>query len=333
MSALYVTEQGARLGLDHRRLEIRKDGEVLDEVPLGHVERVVIVGNVGLTTPALKRLMHKGIDLVFVSMTGRYYGRVVGELTPHITLRRAQYRLQAKLDFRQALARRLVAGKLQSQLQLLQVRGEGVETTAHSALLADMQTYSAKAERAQTANALRGIEGSGSARYFGGLRSLLAPSWSFKRRNRRPPRDPINVLLSLGYTLLTRAVESAVYTVGLDPYVGFLHADAYNRPSLALDLVEEFRVWVDALILDVCREEIVTPADFRAGGFEEPPVVMERPAVKRYIAAYEKRLRSRQRHPRTGQRLARWRFLELQARELARCLQHASPDYRPWHTR
>lgn len=329
MSTIYVTEQGARLGLDHRRLEIRKDGEVLAEAPLGHVERVVIVGNVGLTTPALKRLMRKGIDLVFVSMTGQYYGRVIGELTPHIAHRRAQYRLQADEEFRQALAQRLVTGKLHSQLQLL--RTQDRRDDAWRGLLRDMEHYLARAGRAETSNALRGIEGSGAARYFGGLRSLLAPAWSFKRRNRRPPRDPINVLLSLGYTLITRAVESAVYTVGLDPYVGFLHADAYNRPSLALDLVEEFRVWIDALILDVCREGVITSDDFRPGEADEPPVVMARPAVKRYIGAYEQRLREKQRHPRTGQQLARWRFLELQAREMARCLKHATPDYRAWH--
>lgn len=329
MSAIYVTEQGARLGLDHRRLEIRKDGTVIAEAPLGHVERVVIVGNVGLTTPALKRLMRKGIDLVFVSMTGQYYGRVIGELTPHIAHRRAQYRLQADEAFRRAMARRLVVGKLRSQLELLQTQEQ--RDGAWRGLLHDMDHYLARAERAETSNALRGIEGSGAARYFGGLRSLLAPTWSFKRRNRRPPRDPINVLLSLGYTLITRAVESAVYTVGLDPYVGFLHADAYNRPSLALDLVEEFRVWIDGLILDICREGVITPDDFRPGEADEPPVVMTRPAVKRYIGAYEKRLRAKRRHPRTGQQLARWRFLELQAREMAWCLKHAAPDYRAWH--
>ncbi len=329
MSAIYVTEQGARLGLDHHRLEVRKDGEVIAEAPLGHVERVVIVGNVGLTTPALKRLMRKGVDLVFVSMTGQYYGRVVGELTPHIALRRAQYRLQVQDEFRQALARRLVTGKLRSQWQLLQIQDR--QDSTWRTLVCDMEHYLSRVDRVETANALRGLEGSGSARYFGGLRTLLAPTWSFKRRNRRPPRDPINVLLSLGYTLLTRAVESAIYTVGLDPYVGFLHTDTYNRPSLALDLVEEFRVWIDALILDVCREGAITPEDFRPGKAEEPPVVMARPAVKRYIGAYEKRLRAKQRHPRTGQHLARWRFLDLQAREMARALRQATPDYRAWH--
>ena len=111
------------------------------------------------------------------------------------------------------------------------------------------------------------------------------------------------MLLSLGYTLLTRAAENAVRAVGMDPYVGFLHADVYNRPSLALDLVEEFRVIIDGLALYVCNRGLVTPDDFRPGEEDERPVEMDRAAVKRYIQAYESRMQRVSRHPRTGERL------------------------------
>jgi CRISPR-associated protein Cas1 len=329
MSVLYLTEQGARLGLDHRRLQLRKDDEILHEFPLGHVERIVILGNVGLTTPTLKRLMQEGIDLVFLSLGGRYYGRLTGETTPHVALRRAQYQWQAESTFTLALAQRIVAGKIRNQRVLLQRQQRSGHSELASAL-ADLEDYEARSARTQTLNALLGVEGSATARYFAGYRLLFDAAWQFHARNRRPPRDPINVLLSFGYTLLTRAAESAAQAVGLDPYAGFLHKDAYNRPSLALDLVEEFRPVIEGLVLHVCHHDMIQVTDFRPGdeAAGERALVMEREAVKRYVSTYEARMKRVIRHPRTGERLALWRFLELQAREVARCVREGTTEYR-----
>jgi len=329
MSAIYITEQGAQLGIDHRRLEVRKDEAVLAEFPLGHVERIVILGNVGITTPALKRLMQEGIDLVFLSLDGHYYGRVTGEATPHVALRRAQYRWQGDPAFTLALAQRIVAGKIRNQRVLLQ-RQQRAGHTELLAELGDLEDYEARAGRTQMHNALLGVEGSATARYFSGYRLLFDPAWQFTDRNRRPPRDPINVLLSFGYTLLTRAAESAARAVGLDPYVGFLHKDVYNRPSLALDLVEEFRPVIEGLVLHVCHHDIIHREDFRPGDVAagERALVMEREAVKRFVTAYEERMDKVIQHPRTGDRLALWRFIELQAQEVARCVREGVTEYR-----
>lgn len=328
MSAIYITEQGAQLGVNYRRLEVRKDETVLAEFPLGHIERVVILGNVNITTPALKRLMQEGIDLVFLSLDGQYYGRVTGEATPHVALRRAQYRWQGDDPFVLALAQRVVAGKIRNQRVLLQ-RQQRAGHTELLAALSDLEDYEARAKRTQTHHALLGVEGSATARYFSGYRLLFDPAWQFHERNRRPPRDPINVLLSFGYTLLTRAAESAVRAVGLDPYVGFLHKDAYNRPSLALDLAEEFRPVIEGLVLHGCHHDIIRLEDFRPGdeAAGERALVLEREGVKRFVAAYEERMAKVIQHPRTGERLALWRFLELQAQEVARCLRAGTPDY------
>jgi CRISPR-associated protein Cas1 len=330
MPAIYVTEQGAKLGMDHRRLEVRKDDAVVAEFPMGHVDRVVILGNVGITTPALRRLMARGVDLVFMSLNGRYYGRLSGETTPHVALRRAQYAAQGDGAFTLALAQRIVAAKIHNEKVFIRRRrrvlAEHQREDELDAIVQDLDRAEARAGRTQTLNALRGVEGSATARYFGGYRALFGPRWRFDRRNRRPPLDPINVMLSLGYTLLTRAAESAVQAVGLDPYVGFLHADVYNRPSLALDLVETCRVIVDDLVRGLVTDGTVAPGDFRPGEPDERPVVMERAAVQRFIGAYEARMRQARVHPRTGQRMARWRFLELQAREIARVVQAGAPD-------
>lgn len=328
MATIYITEQGAQLGLDHRRLEVRKDAAVITEFPLGHLDRIVILGNVSITTPTLKRLMQDGIDVVFLSLDGQYYGRITGEATPHVALRRAQYRWQADDAFTLALAQRLVAGKIRNQRVLLQRQQRSGHTELLEAL-SDLEDYEARAGRTQTHNALLGVEGSATARYFSGYRLLFDPVWKFTDRNRQPPRDPINVLLSFGYTLLTRAAESAVRAVGLDPYVGFLHKDAYNRPSLALDLVEEFRPVIEGLALHVCHHELIRLADFRPGdeAAGERALVLERDAVKRYIGAYEERMGKALQHPRTGEQLALWRFLELQAQEVARCLREGTAAY------
>lgn len=329
MNAIYITEQGAQLGIDHRRLEVRKDDKVLAEFPLGHVDRIVILGNVGITTPALKRLMQEGLDVVFLSLDGQYYGRVTGEATPHVALRRAQYHWQGDAAFTLALAQQIVAGKIRNQRVLLQRQKRSGHGELEQAL-SDLEDYEARAGRTQTHNALLGVEGSATARYFSGYRLLFDPVWKFYDRNRQPPRDPINVLLSFGYTLLTRAAESAARAVGLDPYVGFLHKDAYNRPSLALDLVEEFRPVIEGLALHVCHHDLIHPEDFRPGdeAAGERALVMERDAVKRFVTAYEERMSKVIQHPRTGDRLALWRFIEMQAQEVARCLRADAPEYR-----
>lgn len=325
MPAIYVTEQGAQIGLDHRRLEVRKDGEVVAEFPMGHVERVVILGNVGITTPALRRLMQLGVDLVFMSLSGQYYGRLTGEATPHVALRRAQYAAQGDDRFVLVLAQRIVAGRIHNAKALLQWRRrqgqDGLEP-----IVRDLSGYEARAGRTEALSSLLGVEGSATARFFSGYKALFGPEWRFNDRNRRPPRDPINVMLSLGYTLLVRATEDAARSVGLDHYAGFLHQDAYNRPSLALDLAEEFRMLIEDLVYRMVRDEKITPADFRPGEEGERPLVMDREAVKRYIGAYEAAMRDTRVHPRTEEKLALWRFIELQARELARCVREKAPE-------
>lgn len=325
MPAIYVTDQGAQIGLDHRRLEVRQNGDVVAEFPMGHVDRVVILGNVGITTPALRRLMSLGVDLVFMSLSGHYYGRLSGEATPHVALRRAQYEAQGDPGFVLRLAQRIVAGRIHNAKAFLQWRRRKGQSGLE-AIIEDLSGYEARALRTQQLSSLRGVEGTATARYFGGYKALFGAEWRFATRNRRPPRDPVNVMLSLGYTLLARAAEDAARAVGLDHYAGFLHQDAYSRPSLALDLEEEFRILVEDLVYRLVRDEKVTCDDFRPGEEGERLLVMEREAVKRYIAAFESMMQDTRVHPRDHQKLTLWRFIELQAREVARCVRDRAPE-------
>lgn len=318
MPPLYVVQQNAKLRLHNRRVqvELEENGEtqVLTQVPIGQVTQIVLFGNIGLTTPLMDALLGEGIEVIFLSRQGEFRGVLSGELTPHVPLRRAQYRALENPAFVLKMAAAFVRAKLEHQRALLQ---------RHNRERGDRQIVEA-IERLDDAltglpkkinlNSLRGLEGSATAAYFGGLRRLFDPQWNFNARLRRPPPDGINVMLSLGYTLLGRLTTSAARAVGLDPYAGFLHEVEYNRPALGLDLLEEFRPVVDGLALWAAGSTI-TPQDFTAGDASRP-VVMSEAAKKIYLRAFEERMERRFTHPLSGMQLTLRQCLIEQARQV-----------------
>ncbi len=326
MTTLYVVEQGTELGCHGERLEIRRDGQVLQSIPLVKVEDVLLLGRVQITPTAMQRMMDRGIEITLLTTHGRYVGRVVGAVAPHVGLRRGQYRRAEDRAWSLALAQVLVRGKLHNCRVLLQrfARSRASVQPAVGAAIDALEPYLERVERTTQVSALLGVEGSGTACYFGGLRALLDEDWAFAKRTRHPPTDPVNVLLSLGYTLLVHKVLGAVQAVGFDPYQGFLHQLDYNRPSLALDLMEEFRpLLVDSLVVRVCSEGRVSRADFGVGDAERP-VVLSDAGKRAFVTAFEERMRTLAQHPdgadgRPG-KVTYLRCLELQARGLARAV-------------
>jgi CRISP-associated protein Cas1 len=328
MPPLYLTEQGARLEIDNRRAQVTKDGQELASVPLIQVTEVVILGNVGITTPAIKTLLAQNIDVVFLTLDGAYCGRLVGPATPHVLLRRKQYLRQADTAFLLPMAQKFVLAKAEHMRALLQRHNRERQEPALAEATAAVSAALERAPRTTALSSLNGVEGAASAAYFGGLRRLLSPDWKFEKRLRRPPPDPINVLLSFGYTLLAHAAEGAVAAAGLDPYAGFLHAVDYNRPSLALDLMEEFRPLIDGVVLWACNGGQITPADFTPGPAERP-VVMSDQARRRFIEAYERRLADNFTHPTLNQKLSIRQCLLAQARQVVEAIQSARPEFKP----
>jgi len=332
MATLYVIEQGAEIRCDGERLEVWRDDQTLGSAPLVKIEDVVIFGNVGLSTPAIKRLLDRGIEVTFLTIQGRYHGRLIGQTTAHVALRRAQYRRSDDPAWALGQAQACVTGKLRNCRAVLQRFARNRTVVEDSVLAAaDAQDhYLARIPRTTTIAALMGVEGSATARYFGGIRALLGPAWHFHERNRRPPTDPVNVLLSLGYTLLAHKALGAVQACGFDPYQGFLHQLDYNRPSLALDLMEEFRpLLVDSLVLRCCGDGRALPEDFTPSDNAEQPVVFGDAGKRRFLAAFEERMRTEVTHPdgadgRPG-KVTYLRCLELQARMLARAVQSGIP--------
>lgn len=331
MPPLYLVQQNAKVRIQNRRITVvreQEDGdeETLVSLPLAHVDQVVIFGNVGLTTPAIDALLAQNCEVVFLTQNGEYRGRLTGEMTPHVPLRRAQYQRLSSSGFTLQMAAGFVAAKLNHQRVLLRRHNRDLQDPLIEDAVTQLGEVIEGLPRRTQLSSLRGAEGAATAAYFGAFRRFFAPEWRFHERNRRPPADPVNVLLSFGYTLMAQVASGAVSAVGLDPYAGFLHEVVYNRPALALDLLEEFRPVVDGIVLWVCRSGQLTPADFSPGP-PERPVILGESGQRRFLQAYEQRMEQTFTHPRRGQKLTLRQCVLEQARQIAACILEDNPSY------
>lgn len=332
---LYLVEQGSRLGREGRRLVVTKDDVILARVALIQVSQVIIFGNVQITTPALRLCLDEGIEVVLLSQYGEFYGRLVGAVSGNGPLRVAQIVRSRDPNYSLHMAQRMVQGKVHNMKVFLQRYARRLESSEIRDAANSIDEMLARVPRTTAINSLMGVEGQATALYFGVWRALLKPPWTFEKRIRRPPTDPVNVLLSLGYTLLVQNMLGAVLTAGLDPYVGFLHQLGYNRPSLALDLVEEFRpIVVDSVVLRCLNNEILNESHF-VPGEEEQPIVLTQDGVKLFIRELETRLTQPFKDPVTGEEVFFRRLFLLQTYRLAAVLDLAVEDkfYEPFLVR
>ena len=328
---LHLTVQGSQARLENGRIVVESEGNLLARVPIHQIGTVVVWGNVGLTTPLLAALPDRGVEVVFLTRYGRFRARLLGNDTPHVALRRLQYAATDNAAWRLTTARGLVTAKLQHQHTVLQRhrrrKGEAVPEDVTDALESVRAALTAVSNK-RTLNSLRGVEGTAARAYFRGLRSLFRPPCRFEGRRKRPPTDPVNALLSLGYTLVTQKAQSAVQVVGLDPYAGFLHAEEYGRPALALDLVEEFRPIVDGVVLKICNQGLLSPTeDFTTGG-DKHAVMLTQEGLKRFLQTFENRFAQKFLHPERGERLTLNQCIVEQAYQIARRLRENRPGYR-----
>ena len=343
MPPLYIVEQGAKLSRESERLLVSRDDEVLVRVPLIKVSQVLIFGAVQITTQALRLCLDNGIEVVYLDQHGRYWGRMVGPETKTGERRLAQYQRASDSAFKLALAQRVVAGKLCNMRTILQRRNRDTRDAEISGVVDKLGDTLERVRRTTTINSLRGVEGSAAALYFGVFKRLFDGDWPFSGRVRRPPTDPLNVLLSFGYTLLQHNVWSAVHTVGLDPYIGFLHEPVHGRPSLALDLMEEYRpVVVDSLVMKVCNQGLLSPQNFRKSDDVERPILLDEVGRKRFVREFEARLEQTSIYQRPAilldggqaeEHVTCRRSIELQVRHLAGCLRMGTAEYEPFTVR
>ncbi|MFB3787123.1 MAG: CRISPR-associated endonuclease Cas1 [bacterium] len=288
MGTLYLTEQNAHLRKTSQRLVVEKDGEIVRELPSFKVERVVVFGNVQITTQALMFLLQQGIDTSLLSLHGQLYGRLVPAESKNIFLRLQQYRAYGDSSFRLTLSKELVRSKLTNGRRLLQRLSYGRDLDL-APWLEEIARHAKSVETAHSLASVRGYEGKGTATYFEGFGKLVK-GFAFTGRTRRPPKDPVNSLLSFGYTLLAGEVFAALSAGGLDPYLGFFHEVHYGRAALCFDLCEEFRhLVVDSLVLDLINHQVLKPDDFTSEP-ETEGILLKPEARKLFLSNFEKKM-------------------------------------------
>lgn len=327
MSKLYLTEQGAILHKIGERLVATRDDQVIEDIPLIELDQVILMGNIRVTTPLLTQLLREGIDVVYLTRYGRYKGRLVGPESRFGQLRYVQIKRADDTTFSLAIAKQIVWGKLNNQQVLIRRHSRNSPSAEAARALKGIAALLKKVGRTKSVDTLRGYEGQGAALYFPAYGKLIRQDLGFKGRNRRPPTDPVNSLLSFGYTVLLNEIMGAVQLVGMDPYIGFFHAMKYGCPSLALDIEEEFRpIIVDTLVLDVVNHRHLTGKDFRR---KDGAILLTDEGRRKFIEAYERRVATQITYHLTKERTTYRRCFELQARHLARCIQGKDKLYQP----
>lgn len=334
---LYVQSPGAKVGRSGAELVVQTlDGEKRS-VRIVDTSHVALFGTVQISTQAIQDLCDRGIAIVYLSSGGWFYGMTRGMDHKNVDLRRRQFAAAASPDAALALARRLVGVKVRNCRTL--IRRNASDPPAY--VLERLKELVSKAEAAASLESLLGIEGTAARLYFDAYGAMLKPpkeagegaalTFDFDGRNRRPPRDPVNALLSLGYALLAKDLTIALQAIGFDPYLGFYHQPRYGRPALALDLMEEFRpLIVDSVVLSAVNTGAIRVTDFlRRGG----AVTLTQAGRGKFLRAYERRMDEEIAHPIFGYRISYKRTLEVQLRLLARFLTGEIGEYPPFATR
>jgi len=326
---LYIQDQGAMLGKSGDELTVKKSGQIVRHMKLIDVAQVSVFGNVQITAQALRELAAAGVPICHFSYGGWFHALTTGLVHKNIELRMAQFAVAADADRSLALARELIVGKIKNCRTLLR-RHCAEEDKAALAQLAD---WADKASKTVSAESLLGLEGMAAKVYFAGFAQLLhgGESFNIEGRNRRPPRDPVNALLSFVYAMLVKELTLVLHRTGFDPLLGFYHRPRYGRPSLALDLAEPFRPLIaDSTVLTLVNNGEVTPGDFvrRAGG-----VALTDAGRRAVIAAFERRMDTLVTHPLFGYQVSYRRVLEVQARLLGRAVLGDIAEYPNFCTR
>lgn len=326
---LYVQLYGGYLSKDHDEIVVSDRKEVVARARLEETSRIVLIGNITVSTPLLHELAQRDIPVAYHGYGGWFYGQFTPASGQNVLTRIAQHRVANDATRALELARSFVHSKICNCRVLLRRNAAGVP----SEVLRRMKELAHDAMRAEQLAQLLGIEGVTARMYYGEfarmLKGGLAERFAFSGRNRRPPRDPVNAMLSFAYACLARQCTEILTGIGLDPYVGFLHQPRPGRPALALDLMEEFRPTVaDSVVVWTVNNGVLQPSDFieRTTG-----VALTKAARRRFVQAWERRLDELITHPTFGTRLSYRRVIEVQARLLGKVLLgelDAYPEFR-----
>ena len=343
---LYLNTQGFRVGCKDEVLTVKEKDRVVEEVRMRDLSHVALFGNIQISTQAIQSLCDQEIPITYFSMGGWFYGITRGHALKNVFLRMEQFRLARDEATCLSLARRFVHGKIRNHRTLLMRN----HLEPPEPIILKLKRASEDALAAASVEELLGIEGAAASQYFQQFSGMikveddlpglempgkdpkqLAFNFNFSNRNRRPPTDPVNAMLSLAYSMLSKDCTLAALAVGFDPYIGFYHQPRFGRPALGLDLMEEMRPLVaESTVLSCINNRVVTEKDFVRAG---QAVNLTAPGRKRFFQMYEQRMSSLITHPLFDYKVSYRRALELQARLLAKTLTGEIAEYIPLLTR
>ena len=326
LRTLYLTEHDYALAKSGERLVVQRNDEPIKSIPAIKVDQVMVLGNAAITTPAMQFCLARRIPIYLFSAKGRYHGVIDAFDTDAVLLHRDQFVRSDDETFALEMARGFVTGKLTNARRLLARYSR--HRDAPSLTKAVETLKKSNPDTAKTLDQLRGIEGSAARAYFSALVALFDRGWKFKGRVKQPPTDPINAMLSYGYTILFHNVHSLLKARGLNPHVGFLHALRPGHPALASDVMEEFRpLVVDAVVLNLVLNKKLTPEDFTLPETVGEACLLGPKAKTVFIKALESKLNTVITHPRTGLKLDYRRCMEHQINHLAAVIRGREAEY------
>ncbi len=327
MAVLYVTEQGATVSYTGGRIVVRKNKHILQEMPVIKLEQIVAVGRVNITPAVISHCLHAGVEVSYLTSPGHFSGRLQPEFHRNVIPRQRQHQRTSEPEFMLATAKRIVAGKIANLIAMVK-RQRRLRQDDNGAL-AGMEAILPRVDKAGDLDVLRGHEGAAGVHYFRAFRAALRGDWGFDERNYHPPTDPVNAMLSLGYTLLYKDMHAAINIAGLDPYQGCFHKPRHSHAALASDLMEEHRaVLIDRLVLTLLNKRVIIQQDFQQE--EDGRFKLSTPAFKKFLSFYAEAINEAVLYAPLQKRISYRYLLECQARHYARVVMGEDPEYRPY---
>jgi CRISPR-associated protein Cas1 len=321
MPSLYLTQQGTRIKKEQEQFILSSADQELLEVSIPQVERILIYGNIQLTTAVIDTCLSANIPIVFLTQSGSYKGHIYNAKNLDLSIQIKQFKYRDNEDFQLDMAHQMVKGKIKNSKQFLLRLNRKRNLASVEKNIMMLSEHLEKIERADSVESLLGHEGNSAANYFAAFGDLIVnDKFIFTERNRQPPKDPVNSLLSFGYTLLFNHVMGLILAEGLNPYLGNLHRSQSQNPELALDLMEEFRSpIVDTLVMRLINQKLLNPNGFTPPN-EEGGVYLNDLSRRLFIREFEERINEKVTHPDVQYKVSYRRAIHLQVQRYKRCL-------------
>ena len=330
MSYLYVCEQGSRIGFEENRFEVRYKGSVIQSVPAEMLEVIEVFGKVQLTTQCVTECLKRGINILYYSLYGAYYGRLISTTHVNVQRQRKQADIEYNEVFKLAFSKKIINAKIRNQIVILRRYSRDTDIDVHP-IVKQIQNMNEKVLSSKTIEQLMGYEGTAARLYFRQLGELINPVFYFTGRTRRPPTDPFYSMNSLGISIILYDLYGKIEGKGLNPYFGIMHKDREKHPTLASDLMEEWRaVMVDSTALSMLNGNELRSKDFYLD-LENPGVYLEKDAFKKYIEKLETKFRTENSYlSYVDYSVSFRRAMDLQVNQFVKAIETENPDeYNP----